>query len=83
MTDRTRELRVAIGVELREFREASGMSKAALSRKASVSESFITSLENGTGNQSFFRVARVAEALGVSMSEIARRAQDRIEAGGD
>lgn len=76
------ELRAAMGVEFRELREQADMSKATLARKASVSASFITALERGTGNQGFFRIARVAAALDVPLSEIAQRAQDRLAAGG-
>lgn len=77
MTDYAHDLRVAVGVELREERERAGLSRPRLAERAGVSEGFIADLENGKESPAFFRVAGVAEALGVSFSDVVRRAEER------
>lgn len=81
MTDYAHKLRVAVGVELREARDRAGLSRARLATMTEgVSASFIAALERGQGNPSFFRTARVASALGMSMAELVTRAEERAAA---
>lgn len=66
----------AIGRRIRKFREEKGISAAQLARDAAISRSYLSELENGTGNHSR-PSARVlyalGKALGVSMSELLGR----------
>jgi len=83
MTDYAHQLRVAIGLELWDARERAGLSRrrvAALTEGAA-SASFIEAVETGRGNPSFLRVAKMAHALGLSLAEIAERAEGRVRGG--
>lgn len=81
VSDHAHDLRIAVGEELRALRTTAGISKAELGRKAGVSSAFIAGLESGAGNPSFFRVARVAASLGVPLSSVIERAQERLTDG--
>ncbi|MBB4663020.1 helix-turn-helix domain-containing protein [Conexibacter arvalis] len=83
MTDSAHQLRVAIGLELRDARERAGLSRRRLAAltEGAASATFIEAVETGRGNPSFVRVARMARALGLSLAEIAERAEKRVRAG--
>jgi transcriptional regulator with XRE-family HTH domain len=82
MSDRPHALRLAIGAELREARERAGLSRVRLAAltNGAASASFIEGVETGRGNPSFVRVARVADALGLSLAEMVERAEGRVRA---
>jgi XRE family aerobic/anaerobic benzoate catabolism transcriptional regulator len=64
------EFLAALGRRVREAREQRGMARKALSRAADVSERYLAALEAGEGNASVILLRRVAEALGMRLSEL-------------
>jgi transcriptional regulator with XRE-family HTH domain len=66
----------AIGKRIREFRAEKGVTAARLAKEANVSRSYLSELENGTGNHqrpSARVLYALGKALGVSMSELLGR----------
>ena len=66
----------AIGRRIRKFREEKGINAAQLARDAGISRSYLSELENGTGNHrrpSATVLYTIGKALGVSMSDLLGR----------
>jgi len=66
----------AIGKRIRQFRLDKDMSASELAAKAKISRSYLSELENGTGNHkrpSAEVLYAIGKALGVSMSELLGR----------
>lgn len=66
----------AIGKRIRKFREEKGMTAAQLARDAEISRSYLSELENGTGNHrrpSANVLYAIGKALGISMSDLLGR----------
>ena len=57
---------VSLGSEVRQVRNAQGLSLKVLSRSAGISVSHLSAIERGTANPSFEMVYKIAEALGIS-----------------
>ncbi len=66
-----------LGDRVREARKARGNSLDALARLSGVSKSMISKIERGEATPSTAILARVAEALGVTFSELMASEQDR------
>jgi XRE family aerobic/anaerobic benzoate catabolism transcriptional regulator len=65
--------RISIGVRVRTLRETQGFGRAALAKKARVSQSYLSQLEAGTrGNKSpgIVILQRLAKALGVPVTDL-------------
>lgn len=60
----------SVGTRVRELRAEVGLSRRQLSVKSGVSERFLAHLEQGHGNISLIRFARVAKALGTTASAL-------------
>ena len=60
----------AMGRRVREARERRGMSRRAVSEAADVSERYLAQLEGGEGNASVVLLRRVANALGLPLTEL-------------
>ncbi len=67
----------ALGQVLRELRTERGLTQRELGQAADINETWISHIEAGRSNPAWGTVARLATALGVSVAEIAQRA-DRV-----
>jgi transcriptional regulator with XRE-family HTH domain len=65
----------ALGAALRELRGKTGMTQEAVAQKAGITVAHLSGIERGHANPSCAAVMAIAEALGVSMVEIARRVE--------
>lgn len=65
----------ALGRAVRSIREERGMSQMQLAADAGFMQSWISQVERGRRNPSWNNVARLAEGLDVSVSELANRAE--------
>lgn len=65
-----------MGQRLRELRKAANDSLDTLARKSGVSKSMISKIERGEASPSTVVLARIAEALGVTFSDLMAREQD-------
>ena len=63
-------LLVRLGARIRDHRTAKGLSQKALCGAAGVSPRFLVMLERGEGNPSVLRLFDLAQALGVSLSQL-------------
>lgn len=61
---------VALGGEIRKLRLGRGMSQEQLALAAEVDRSYLGYVERGSNNVAFLTLAKIADALGVSMSEL-------------
>lgn len=60
----------AFGRNVRRFREARKMTQEVLAEKAELDRTFISDVERGGRNLSIQSIVRIANALGVSASEL-------------
>ena len=63
-------LLAALGRRLRDLRQRRGLTQKALGERAGVSPRFLVQVEGGEGNLSVLRLAELAEALGVSLTQL-------------
>jgi transcriptional regulator with XRE-family HTH domain len=68
-----------IGEVLRQARQKAGMTQEALSFAAEVDRTYISYLENGLKSPTLEILARLSQALGVSASDLVRRAEKALE----
>jgi transcriptional regulator with XRE-family HTH domain len=66
---------VALGQAVRLIREEAGLSQMQLAEATGFMQSWISQVERGRRNPSWNNVARLAEGLGVRVSELAARAE--------
>jgi len=59
-----------VSEKITQLREANGWNKADLARKANVSPSLITKIENGTTKGSIATLSKIAEVLGVTLKDL-------------
>jgi XRE family aerobic/anaerobic benzoate catabolism transcriptional regulator len=64
------EFLARLGARIRAMRDRRGMSRKLLARESRVSERYLAQLETGNGNISVILLRRVADALGVALSEV-------------
>ncbi len=55
---------------IRDIRERSGLSQAALARRLQISRSYLNRIENGKSNPSITMAVRIAKALNVTLNDI-------------
>lgn len=67
----------AFGDALRELRAERGVSQEAVALEAGLNRGYYSGVERGVRNVSLTNIVKIAEALGVSASEILARAERR------
>jgi transcriptional regulator with XRE-family HTH domain len=60
----------AFGLNVRKQREARGLTQEALAEKADLDQTYISGIERGIRNPSILSIAKIAKALGVSLSQL-------------
>ena len=60
----------ALGVRVRQLREAKGWTQEGLADRAGLDRSYIAGIEAGLRNPSLRALARIAKGLGVSVSDV-------------
>ncbi len=63
---------IAFGQSVRKHRDAKGFSQEVLAEKADLDRTYISGIERGVRNPSLLSIARIAKALGVSISGLCR-----------
>ena len=71
---------IALGKAIRELRKERGASLEALAPQAGISLNMLSLIERGEANPTWNTVYGIAQALGVSMADLAHRAEDQIAA---
>jgi transcriptional regulator with XRE-family HTH domain len=66
------EPQAVLGATVRRLREEMGLTQEAVAHKAGVHPTWVSRLEGGKLNPSWGMVSRVAEALGIKASELAK-----------
>ncbi|OGE26182.1 DNA-binding protein [Candidatus Daviesbacteria bacterium RIFCSPHIGHO2_01_FULL_41_45] len=61
-----------LGKNLKQIRTAKGISQGEISRKLVVDKSFVSNIENGKTNPTLSTIAKIAKAIGVSVSELTK-----------
>lgn len=72
------DLLVAIGKAIRQVREDRQLSQDQLASKSGLDRSYVSSIENGKRNVSIQNLSKIANSLGVSLTEIVQLAEDRL-----
>jgi transcriptional regulator with XRE-family HTH domain len=65
----------ALGAVIRDVRTEKGLSLEALAGEAGISKNMLSLIERGEGNPSWSTVEGIAAALGIAVSQIAKRAE--------
>jgi XRE family transcriptional regulator, regulator of sulfur utilization len=73
---RTEDPQPALGAAVRELRTQKGVTQEDLAHLAGVRTGAISLLERGRSNPAWGTVRRIAQALGVSVADLARRADE-------
>ena len=68
----------ALGHAIRQVREDRNLSQERLAELAHLHRTYVSSVEQGRRNLSIENIARIANALGVSMTELIQLCEDRI-----
>ncbi|MCP8938515.1 helix-turn-helix domain-containing protein [Alsobacter sp. SYSU M60028] len=66
------DIRKIVGRNLREARQAVGLSQEALADQAGIDRTYVSGVERGVRNPTVTIVARLAEALGVRAADLLR-----------
>jgi transcriptional regulator with XRE-family HTH domain len=69
------ESQKALGTAIRELRTKKGVSLEALAGDAGISKNMLSLIERGEGNPSWSTIEGIAGALGISISQLAKRAE--------
>lgn len=77
---RQREPQEGLGAAVKKLRERRGTTQAELASQSGVSQASISLIETGSGNPTWTNVQKLADALQVSITELAREAA-RLEKG--
>lgn len=68
-----------IGIALRNYREATGLSQEQLSFKANLHRTYVGSVERGERNVSLINIIALCKALKVKPSELFKKLDDLIK----
>lgn len=68
-------VQAALGRVIRELRDKQGRSQGALADEAGITRNMLSLIERGKGNPSWSTFRAVANALGISASELAKLAE--------
>jgi transcriptional regulator with XRE-family HTH domain len=60
----------AFGLNVRKQREAHGLIQELLAEKADLDQTYISGVERGIRNPSILSIAKIAKALGLSLSQL-------------
>jgi transcriptional regulator with XRE-family HTH domain len=60
----------AFGLNVRKQREARGLTQESLAEKADLDQTYISGIERGLRNPSVLSIAKIARALGLSLSQL-------------
>jgi len=69
----------ALGSAIRQVREDRSLSQERLAELAGLHRTYISSVEQGRRNVSIENIHKIANALGVSMTEIVQLCEDRLD----
>lgn len=69
----------ALGLAIRQVREDRNLSQERLAELAGLHRTYVSSVEQGRRNLSIENIHKVANALGVSMTELIQLCEDRID----
>lgn len=69
------DIKLKIGQRIKELREKAEMSQKDLAYTADLDRSYIASIENGQRNVSIINIAKIANALNVTLKEFFKDAQ--------
>jgi transcriptional regulator with XRE-family HTH domain len=69
----------ALGHAIRQVREDRSLSQERLAELAGLHRTYISSVEQGRRNLSIENIHRIANALGVSMTELVQLCEDRLD----
>ena len=64
----------ALGVAIREFRAKSGATQEEIAQAADITVAYLSKIERGLTNPTWGTVSAIAEALGVSVVDVAKTA---------
>jgi transcriptional regulator with XRE-family HTH domain len=73
------EIRGAFGLAVRIFRERRGWNQAQLSHASGIDRGYISRIETGGADPGLRVQHRLAEALGVSLTELVAQAEEEVE----
>jgi transcriptional regulator with XRE-family HTH domain len=65
----------ALGAAIRKLRKKNGVTQEALAHEAEITVGHLSMIERGHANPSWGAVAEIAQALGVTMAELAKLAE--------
>lgn len=74
-----KDIQMALGNAIREIREDRQISQEKLAEESGLHRTYISSLECGHRNITLSNINKIANALGVSMTELIRLCEDRFE----
>ena len=69
----------AVGIVIGRYRKEKGMTQELLSGLAGIARSHLSMIENGTKQPNFETIWRIAEALGISPSELVSEIEKETE----
>jgi transcriptional regulator with XRE-family HTH domain len=69
------QAQLALGKAIRALRNKTGASQESLASEAGITPNMLSLIERGEGNPSWVTMRGIASALGVSVSELAKRAE--------
>jgi transcriptional regulator with XRE-family HTH domain len=69
------QAQLALGNAIRELRKKQGASQESLATEAGITPNMLSLIERGEGNPSWVTLRGVAAALGIPVSELAKRAE--------
>ena len=68
--EQKQEILLQFGVRVRELRSAKGLSQEAFASQCGLDRTYISGIERGVRNVSLANISLIAEALGISLSEL-------------
>lgn len=75
-TDKTSQAQPGLGKAIRELRQKRGATLETLASEAGITLNMLSLIERGEGNPTWATVRGIAKALGVSVSELAKAAEN-------
>ncbi len=63
------DIRIKIGLRIKEFRKTKGLSQEQLALKAEIDRTYMTSVENGKRNVSIQNIEKIVKALEISFED--------------
>jgi transcriptional regulator with XRE-family HTH domain len=69
------ESQAALGRAIRELRDKRGATLETLATEAGITKNMLSLIERGEGNPSWTTLSGIAKALGISVADLAKRAE--------